>query len=149
MWLSVLGALITVGLTFAAIYYTYIKISHPSVIVGRNRRVEDFVQDSYASLIQGEHPPNFQSGKCTCSAGQKFSCSVNEKLCLLTSWKRKQPISLEAKIPSSLTVFKILVIGGRRLHHLVWCVQEHYCPERQNQHWLKQNERGINSFMNL
>ena len=72
MWLSVLASLLAVGLTFAAIYYTYIKMRHPSVIFGGRRRVEDFVQDSYASLIQGEPPPTFRNNKCTCSTGVQF-----------------------------------------------------------------------------
>ena len=72
MWLSVLVSLLAVGLTFAAIYYTYIKMRHPSVIFGGPRRVDDFVQDSYASLIQGEPPPTFRNNKYTCSTGVQF-----------------------------------------------------------------------------
>ena len=69
MWLSVLAAVLAVGLTFAAIYKTYVKIRHPMVIFGGKRRVGNFVQDSYASLIQGEPPPTFRNNKCSCSSG--------------------------------------------------------------------------------
>jgi len=69
MWLSVLVSVIAVGLTLAAIYFIYAKIQHPSVIFAGNRRLDDFVQDAYMSLIQSEPPPMFRSNKCSCTAG--------------------------------------------------------------------------------
>ena len=73
MWLSVLASILAVGFTLAAVYFTYIKIRHPSVIPAGNRRVDDFVQDAYASLIQSEPPPTFRNNKCTCTTGSVIS----------------------------------------------------------------------------
>jgi hypothetical protein len=57
-----------IGLTLAAIYFVYLKLRHPNVLFSDKKKVPEFIFDSFASLVQYEHPPNFRN-KSSCSAG--------------------------------------------------------------------------------
>ena len=69
MWLSVTASVLAIGFVLAVIHNIYTKIKHWSLIRADNRRAGNFIHDAFASLLQGEAPPNFRTNKCTCSAG--------------------------------------------------------------------------------
>jgi hypothetical protein len=70
MWMAVVGSIIVIGLSLAAIYFAYLKMNHPLLIFSAKKRVEDFIMDSYAALIQYDrsvcfhHKPSLASGDC-------------------------------------------------------------------------------------
>lgn len=67
--MSVLASVIVIGIVNGTVYFIYVKLEHPSVIPDGNKRMPHFVQDSFATLIQYEPPPNFKNDNCSCSAG--------------------------------------------------------------------------------
>jgi hypothetical protein len=71
MWLPIIASVAAVGLSLSVIYFTYTKIQHPDVVFSSRKKVLDFLQDSFASLIQGEPPPMFKT-RPTCSAGKAY-----------------------------------------------------------------------------
>ena len=71
MWISVIGAVVLIGMANALIYQIYIKMSHPNVRQEAKKGPAYFVQDAFATLIQYEPPPNFMNEKCSCSSGKK------------------------------------------------------------------------------
>ena len=59
-------------LQYAVIYNIYIKIQHPDVVFTLRKNIIDFIQDSFASLVQFEPPQVFKT-RPTCSSGNFFS----------------------------------------------------------------------------
>lgn len=70
MWLAVILSVIAIGLTLSVIYKYYKKMRHPIFMETANKNPADSVHDAIASLVQGEHPPNYKSDKFLCSAGK-------------------------------------------------------------------------------
>jgi hypothetical protein len=68
LWIAIFGSVVLIGLTLCAIYLVYSKIYHPDLKISASKKLSDFVQDSFASLVQCEQPPNFEI-KPTASAG--------------------------------------------------------------------------------
>ena len=70
MWLSVIASVIAIGLTLSVIYKYYKKMRHPIFMETANKNPADSINDALASLLQGEHPPNYKSDKFLYSAGK-------------------------------------------------------------------------------
>ncbi len=68
LWLAIFGSVSLIGTMLALIHSMYAKINHPDVVKSATKRVIDFIQDSFASLVQNEKPPNFNI-RPKCSAG--------------------------------------------------------------------------------
>ena len=75
MWLPVLASVLALGAALCVVYFVYLKIHHPDVIFSARKKFPDFLQDSFASLIQSEQPPMFLV-KPTLSAGLQALCRV-------------------------------------------------------------------------
>jgi hypothetical protein len=68
LWLAIFGSVSLIGLSLAMIHSVYEKIDHPDFLKSASKKIPDFIQDSFASLVQNEKPPNFKS-KPKCSSG--------------------------------------------------------------------------------
>jgi hypothetical protein len=68
MWCSVIASILSIGASYFVIYKIYIKVQHPDVVFESRKNVPDFIQDSFASLVQFEPPTVFKT-RPTCSSG--------------------------------------------------------------------------------
>ena len=59
MWGYLAGSVLLIGLTLAVTYKVYSRIKHPTLIVEARKNVPEFVQDSFAQLVQGPLLLNF------------------------------------------------------------------------------------------